>query len=255
MIVVPATPVPPVAPLAMGAHAPVAPMPPAAPVAPGSHGSAPQPPMPPMAPAFVFHPDPTVQIFTGPPRVRLGTRVTSMTPELREFFGAPKDAGLLVQEIEADSVAAKAGVKVGDVVVAIGGESIEGVSDVRRALAAKAGSEVEVEVVRKKKRKTLKATLPEQQTPTFVMPEGVQIPQMPQIVVPPEALEQLPPETRAEVEREREQARRQLREVQRELERLERSSHRHQGDADSGKRKRKRREKRTRRRGSASTVE
>ncbi|MEM7311433.1 MAG: PDZ domain-containing protein [Planctomycetota bacterium] len=187
---------------------------------------------------------------TGLSRERLGTRVTSMSPELREFFGAPKDAGILVQEIEDDSPAAKAGVRVGDVLVGIGGEPIAEASDVRRALAARKGAEVEVEVVRKKKRKTLKATLPERgpQLGVFTVPE------FPEIVVPAEALEQLPVETRREVERELEEARRQLREVQRELERLERG--RMRGTVETGKRERKRdrkqdRKRRVKRRGSS----
>jgi predicted metalloprotease with PDZ domain len=66
------------------------------------------------APAAAFPP--------GPPR--LGIEVEDMTPELREFLEAPRDAGVLVARVEPGSPAAEAGVKVGDVLYQAGGERI-----------------------------------------------------------------------------------------------------------------------------------
>src|SRR5262245_15606747 len=44
----------------------------------------------------------------------LGVQLIGITPELRQHYGVPKDAGVLVGAVEADSPAAKAGIQVGD---------------------------------------------------------------------------------------------------------------------------------------------
>jgi C-terminal processing protease CtpA/Prc len=60
-----------------------------------------------------------------------------MTPELREHFGAPQDRGVLVERVEDERPAAKAGVRVGDIVLAVDEKAVESphdlVSAVRRA--------------------------------------------------------------------------------------------------------------------------
>jgi S1-C subfamily serine protease len=48
----------------------------------------------------------------------LGAVVQEMTPELREYFGAPSDRGVLVAGVEADNSAAR-GLEVGDVILEI----------------------------------------------------------------------------------------------------------------------------------------
>lgn len=91
---------------------------------------------------------------------RLGVNATDMTEELRDHFGAPKDAGVLVQRVEAGTPAAKAGLKVGDVITRVGGELIDSPSDVTRALSEKkAGEAVPVTVVRARRTLQLQAKL------------------------------------------------------------------------------------------------
>ncbi|HEY5945997.1 MAG TPA: PDZ domain-containing protein, partial [Kofleriaceae bacterium] len=91
---------------------------------------------------------------------RLGVMVMSMTPELRQYFGAPNDRGVLVAKVEPGSPAAKAGIKVGDVLVNVRGESVDEAMDVIAALAkAKQGDKVSVQVVRDKKTIALDATM------------------------------------------------------------------------------------------------
>ena len=106
---------------------------------------------------------------------RLGVQVTELTDELRTFFGAQKDAGLLVGKIEAGSAAEKAGLRVGDVLVSVGGVTVDDASDVRRALGDhKEGDTVPVTVVRERKPITLAARVPKAEP----MPEGFPSPGM-----------------------------------------------------------------------------
>jgi membrane-associated protease RseP (regulator of RpoE activity) len=91
---------------------------------------------------------------------RLGVMVTSMTPELRQYFAAPIDRGVLVVKVEGGSPAAKAGIKVGDVIVSVRGQSVDDARDVIEALAdAKQGDNVALQLVRDKKTLALQATM------------------------------------------------------------------------------------------------
>jgi len=92
----------------------------------------------------------------------LGIQLLEMTPALREHFGAPKDAGVLVAEVEANSPAAKAGVQVGDVVTRVDGDRVESAGDLRRLIRRKkSGETVKIEVQRNKSSKTVTATIEE----------------------------------------------------------------------------------------------
>jgi serine protease Do len=65
-----------------------------------------------------------------------GIRVTSMTPQLREFFGAKADEGVLVATVDADSQGSRAGLRAGDVIVAVNGRTIATPADLVRELRA-----------------------------------------------------------------------------------------------------------------------
>jgi C-terminal processing protease CtpA/Prc len=72
-----------------------------------------------------------------------------MTPELREHFGAPKDRGVLVVRVEAERPAAKAGVRVGDIVLAVDETAIESPHDLIHAThRAPDGATLRLEVLR-----------------------------------------------------------------------------------------------------------
>ena len=90
----------------------------------------------------------------------LGVELQSMTPQLAEYFGLSKRSGALVIFVFADSPAAKAGLKAGDVILSVGTETVENPVDVRRALGDKPeGTEVEFKILRDKQEKTLKVPL------------------------------------------------------------------------------------------------
>jgi membrane-associated protease RseP (regulator of RpoE activity) len=104
---------------------------------------------------------PDVQIIR--PRVgdrsRLGVELQGMTPQLAEYFGLSKRSGALVIFVFADSPAAKAGLKAGDVILSAAGETVENPMDIRRALTGKSEGAVEFRIMRDKHEQTVNVQL------------------------------------------------------------------------------------------------
>lgn len=95
-------------------------------------------------------------------RGRLGVNVQELTPELAAYFGV-KD-GLLVNSVQADTPAAKAGIKAGDVIGSVNGKAVVTASELIKELADKEG-EVTIGVTRDKKALSLKATIEPRKAP------------------------------------------------------------------------------------------
>ncbi len=74
-------------------------------------------------------------------RAFLGVEAADLTPELREHFGVPRDAGVMLSKILDGSAAEAAGLLVGDVVTRVDGEEIESMSELGRAIRRKEGGE------------------------------------------------------------------------------------------------------------------
>jgi membrane-associated protease RseP (regulator of RpoE activity) len=90
----------------------------------------------------------------------LGVRLLWMTPEMRAHFGAPREAGVLVSEVEPESPAAKAGIQVGDIITEAGGEKIDSPRDLAREVhGKKAGETLDVEISRGRSTKRLTVTI------------------------------------------------------------------------------------------------
>ena len=102
---------------------------------------------------------PDVQVRRVRDRRYLGVELQSMTPQLAEYFGLSKRSGALVIFVFADSPAAKAGLKAGDVILSAGGDSVENPYDLRRALTDKQDGPVEFKVLRDKQEQTLRVQL------------------------------------------------------------------------------------------------
>ena len=64
----------------------------------------------------------------------MGVRLIGITDDLRGHYGAPKDAGVLVAEVEAGSPAARAGIEVGDVITGVEGKSVTSTREVSRTI-------------------------------------------------------------------------------------------------------------------------
>jgi C-terminal processing protease CtpA/Prc len=90
----------------------------------------------------------------------LGVQLIGITDELRSHYGAPKDAGVLVGEVESGSPAARAGIEVGDVITTVDGERVTSTWDVSRKIRRrKAGENVDVELVRGRSPRKVTVTL------------------------------------------------------------------------------------------------
>jgi S1-C subfamily serine protease len=99
--------------------------------------------------------------ITRPEAFRLGVRVTRLSPQLAEFFHVPEKKGLLVNEVEAGSVAAKAGLQAGDCIIAVNGEKVESEADLRRLISSVADDDgkktvISLEIVRERKTQMLR---------------------------------------------------------------------------------------------------
>jgi hypothetical protein len=78
----------------------------------------------------------------------LGVELTALTPELRLHFGAPEGAGVMVARVVEDSPAWRAGVRVGDIVTGIAGESVDGPASLAHGVRDRGGETVDLEVWR-----------------------------------------------------------------------------------------------------------
>jgi serine protease Do len=96
------------------------------------------------------------QSFRG---TRLGVTAESLTDQLSEYFGVKDGRGVLVTEVYADSAAAKAGLKAGDVITAIDDEKIKDVTGLVTALTSKGEGAVRVKIVRNQTEQTITVTL------------------------------------------------------------------------------------------------
>ena len=125
---------------------------PAAPPAPPAAPRAPRPPA-------VISPAMPLELFgrvrnTG----RLGVSIEDLDTQLADYFGVKE--GVLVKSVTEDSVAAKAGLKAGDVITAINARKVYDTSDITRALdRVESNGDLTIEVMRDKKPQTLKGKL------------------------------------------------------------------------------------------------
>jgi membrane-associated protease RseP (regulator of RpoE activity) len=79
----------------------------------------------------------------------LGVGVEQMSRQLRTYFGAPRDQGVLVTHVAPSSLAAQAGIQAGDVIVSAGGQIIRSGEELRDALQAANGPTLVLQVIRR----------------------------------------------------------------------------------------------------------
>jgi S1-C subfamily serine protease len=91
---------------------------------------------------------------SDPQRLRIrhgwiGIEAIDLPPSLREHFGAPSDAGVMIANVVPGSSAEAAGLRLGDLLVAIDGAPVRSSGELKGRLArAGVGNVIELEVVR-----------------------------------------------------------------------------------------------------------
>ena len=105
---------------------------------------------------------------------RIGVGVTTLTKQLSDHFGVA--GGVMVNEVRADSPAAKAGLKAGDIIVEVDGKELKGEGDLIRAIHEKKDGDVTLTIVRDRNRQTIRVT-PEEDKNGFY--QNFEFPQMP----------------------------------------------------------------------------
>lgn len=97
---------------------------------------------------------------------RLGISAESLTEQLGKFFGLQDGKGVLVAAVADNSSAAKAGIKAGDVIIAVDNEKVDSVRALVKALSAKTEGTVAVKLVRNHAEQTINVTLENREQPT-----------------------------------------------------------------------------------------
>jgi S1-C subfamily serine protease len=108
---------------------------------------------------FDLNIDPEPFVFSMPSarsRARLGVAITDLTDQLAEYFES--SGGVLVTSVDADTPAARAGLKAGDVITKVGTQTVRSVSDLQRRVASASG-EMELTIVRDRREQTLRVPM------------------------------------------------------------------------------------------------
>lgn len=96
---------------------------------------------------------------------QIGVGISSLTKQLGDYFGVADGKGVLINSVNENSPAAKAGLKAGDVIVEVEGKAVADAGDLLRGIAEKKEGEVTLTIIRNKNRQTVKVT-----------PEKIEIP-------------------------------------------------------------------------------
>ena len=93
-------------------------------------------------------------------RGMLGVIMQNLTPELSKAFGLDLHQGVVISKVIEGSAAEEAGVKAGDVVVALNGEPIKSAAAMRNVVGMlRVGEKLKMEVIRDKRKKTITAKI------------------------------------------------------------------------------------------------
>ena len=95
-------------------------------------------------------------------RGQLGVVIQNITEDMAKTLELKDSSGVIVSEVKKDGAAEKAGIKRGDVIIAINGEKIEDSNTLRNKVAGTApGSDIKLTVLRDRKEQEFSAKLDE----------------------------------------------------------------------------------------------
>jgi serine protease Do len=86
---------------------------------------------------------------------RIGVSTMELNKQLADYFGIAGGKGVLVTSVTEDGPAAKAGVRAGDVITAVDGESVDSPGDISRIINRKKEGDVTLTIVRNKAQQTI----------------------------------------------------------------------------------------------------
>jgi membrane-associated protease RseP (regulator of RpoE activity) len=112
----------------------------------------------PSLPRVFSMPEGETQTFawrTGEGR-QIGVGVYPLTRQLSENYGV--ESGLMINTIRENSPAAKAGLKAGDIIVEVEGKAVKGDFDLIRAINGKKEGDIQLTILRDRKRQTISVT-------------------------------------------------------------------------------------------------
>lgn len=89
---------------------------------------------------------------------RIGVSTMALTKQLADYFGISGGRGVLVTSVTQDGPAAKAGVRAGDVITAIDGETVDSSGDLSRVINRKKEGDVTLTIIRNKAQQTIRVT-------------------------------------------------------------------------------------------------
>lgn len=92
---------------------------------------------------------------------RLGVSIQSLGEQLADYFGLDDRKGVLITSVREESAAADAGLRAGDVILAVGGTATEDPSDVARLVHEADPGPVAVRILRDRREQTINVELPE----------------------------------------------------------------------------------------------
>src|SRR5579863_7138314 len=120
---------------------------------------------------------PSINMVVVTSSARSGLMVENITPQLGEFFGVKNGNGVLVRSVEKGSRAEKAGLRAGDVIVKVNGETIHDTGDFTHALRSHKETTASIGIIRDKKEQTVTLTLPERKQ-SELFGESMEIPEV-----------------------------------------------------------------------------
>ncbi len=109
-------------------------------------------------PSVAFPSDVEVPLMT-PASARRGIVVEGLTTQLAEFFGVPNGQGVLVRNVQRGSLGANAGLKAGDVIIKIDGQTIRDLADWRRSMNISSGK-TSFSIIREKREQAVEMVMP-----------------------------------------------------------------------------------------------
>jgi len=104
----------------------------------------------------------------------LGILIQNLTPDLAEALGIDVDRGAVISQVQPNSSAEAAGLKPGDVVVAVDGREVTSATDLRNRIGLlRVGETVELTILRDGERKLVRVRIGEAETVALQDPETV----------------------------------------------------------------------------------